>query len=186
MLIKATQKYTRQAPRKVRLVANAIKGLPVEKAIEQLGLLERKASMVVLKVLSQALANARNNYGIQAADLKIDSITVSVGPSYKRFQAVSRGRAHSILKRTCHVCVSLISTRQPLTDSAKNKVVSEKSPSVLKKAAKLDKNVEKTQTGEITPKLALIDQKKTSPAKASASRSNQVKPTKVLRHTTHK
>lgn len=186
MLIKATQKYTRQAPRKVRLVANAVKGLSVEKAIEQLGLLERKASQVVLKVLSQALANARNNYGIQASELKIESICISGGPSYKRFRAVSRGRAHSILKRTCHVCVSLQSLRQPVIDETKGKTGDVKPQLSNNKAVKPVNKSQKDQKVSVTPKLAMIDQKKSATVATLTSRANQVKPTKVLRHTTHK
>ncbi len=107
MLIQATQKYTRQTPRKVRLVAKQVKGKTIAYAIEQLSVIERKASVVVLKVLRQAIANAVNNHGLKLDQLNLKNILVDEGPSYKRFQPVSRGRAHSILKRSCHITVQL-------------------------------------------------------------------------------
>jgi len=107
MLIKATQKYTRQTPRKVRLVANTVRKMPLERALQQLAVIEKKATMVVTKTLQQAIANATHNYGYKFDDLSIENILVTEGPRYRRFQAVSRGRAHDIIKRTCHVEVTL-------------------------------------------------------------------------------
>ena len=107
MLIKATQKYTRQSPRKVRLVANTVKKLSLDQAIKQLSVVEKKATEVVGKVLRQAIADATNNHGYRFEDLALESILVTEGPRYRRFQAVSRGRAHGIIKRTSHVTVIL-------------------------------------------------------------------------------
>lgn len=107
MILKATQTNTRQTPRKVRLVANAVKEKPLLKAVEHLSVMDREASLVVLKVLRQAIANATHNHNLQVADLRIKNIIVDGGPQYKRWQPVSRGRAHSILKKTCHVTVEL-------------------------------------------------------------------------------
>lgn len=107
MLIKATQTYTRQSPRKVRLVANTIKDLSLEDAMTQLSIISRRATDVVAKVLRQAVANAVNNHGYQVGDLTIHEVLVNEGPRYKRFNPVSRGRAHNIIKRTSHVSVVL-------------------------------------------------------------------------------
>ncbi len=107
MLIKTTQKYTRQSPRKVRLVVNQIKKLNLEDAMSQLSLIPRRSTDVIAKVLRTAVADAVNNHGFQVGDLVIDEITVNEGPRYKRFQAVSRGRAHNVVKRTSHVTVVL-------------------------------------------------------------------------------
>ncbi|MBU0978977.1 MAG: 50S ribosomal protein L22 [Patescibacteria group bacterium] len=109
MEIKAVQKTTRQTPLKVRLVANAVRKLSIPKAITQLATMERRASLLVLKVLRQAIANALHNHHLSLDQLTIKSILVNEGPRYKRFNAVSRGRGHAILKRTCHVTVILIS-----------------------------------------------------------------------------
>jgi len=103
----AIQKNTRQSSRKVRLVANQIKKLDLLKAIDQLAVIERKSTLVLLKVIKQAIANAVNNHGVAVADLKIKEIIINDGPIYKRFRAVSRGRGHAITKRTSHVRVVL-------------------------------------------------------------------------------
>lgn len=108
MLITATQKYTRQTPRKVRLVANSVRDKDLPQALEHLSVMQRRASLEVLKVVRQAVANAMNNHGYQLSDLKIKTIMVHKGPTYKRFRAVSRGRAHSIEKQTCHIQVELL------------------------------------------------------------------------------
>lgn len=107
MQIVATQKYTRQSPRKVRLVANQVKGLPLPQVIDQLGVIQKKSTLVILKTLRQALANAQHNYGLKIEDIELENILVTEGPRYRRWQAVSRGRAHGIIKRTCHVQVIL-------------------------------------------------------------------------------
>lgn len=107
MIIKAEQKNTRQTSRKVRLVADVVKDMSVVDAINHLAVINRKSTLLVLKVLRQALANATNNFGLSVADLEIDNIVVNDGPALKRWRAVSRGRAHTILKRTCHVRVDL-------------------------------------------------------------------------------
>jgi len=107
MIIKAEQKNTRQTSRKVRLVVDVIKKMSIVDAINQLAVMNRKSSLLVLKVIRQAVANATNNFGLAVADLEIDNIVVNDGPALKRWRAVSRGRAHTILKRTCHVRVDL-------------------------------------------------------------------------------
>lgn len=107
MLITATQKNIRQTSRKVRLVANEVKDLSLEKAMRQLSVIERKASLTILKVVKQAIANAMNNHRFSFDDLELESIQVMPGPTYKRWNPVSRGRAHEIKKRTCHIKVEL-------------------------------------------------------------------------------
>jgi len=123
MQFKVTQKNTRQSPRKVRLVANVIKKLPLEQAIKQLGVIERKSTVVLLKVLKQAIANAKNNHGVDADKLVIKEILVNGGSSYKRYNAVSRGRGHSILKRTSHISVTLEEKLAPKTEAPKAEAV---------------------------------------------------------------
>lgn len=145
MTITASQIYARQAPRKVRLVANTVKSLPLTDAFLQLGVIKREASILVMKVLRQAVANATHNHGIKVEDLVIKSIRVDGGSLYKRFRAVSRGRAHAIVKKTCHVTVELmektdvVSKAKPVVTETKpevasTEVVSEKT--VAKKATK--------------------------------------------------
>ena len=103
----AEQKNVRQSSRKVRLVANQVKKLDLETAVKQLAAMERRSSVVILKTLKQALANAVKNSGLAVEDLELADIVVADGPILRRMRAVSRGRGHSIDKRTCHVRVVL-------------------------------------------------------------------------------
>lgn len=149
MKIRAEQKNSRQAPRKVRLIANQVKDLPLEEAFQQLALIERKAALVILKTLRQAVANADHNHQLKFEDLEIDKILVKTGPTYKRWRAVSRGRAHRILKRTTHVEV-VLKTKDQAEEPAKEtaKKISKKQKTKAKKANKTssaDKSSEKKQ-----------------------------------------
>jgi large subunit ribosomal protein L22 len=152
MTIQASQIYNRQAPRKVRLVANTVKSLPLAAAFQQLAVMDRNASILVMKVLRQAVANATHNYGLQVEDLAIKSITVDGGSLYKRFRAVSRGRAHSIVKKTCHVNVELIE---------KKDIVTKAKPAAKTAAVKAAPEVRSEDT---KPKAA--EQQKSAPKKA--------------------
>lgn len=129
MIIKAEQKNTRQTSRKVRLVADVVKKMSIVDAIKQLAVINRKSSLLVLKVLRQAVANATNNFGLAIADLEIDNIVINDGPALKRWRAVSRGRAHTILKRTCHVRVDLRTKKEAVpvakTEAPKAEVAAE-------------------------------------------------------------
>ena len=112
MQIVAVQKNIRQTPRKMRLVANQVKGLPLDLALRQLSVIPKKSTVMILKVMRQALANAQHNHGLTFEELKLKNILVEEGPRYKRWNAVSRGRAHSIVKRTSHVQVILESKKE--------------------------------------------------------------------------
>lgn len=153
MQFKVTQKNTRQTPRKVRLVANAIKDLPLEQAIRQLAVIERRATLVLLKTIKQAIANAKNNHGVDADKLTIKEILVNEGPTYKRFNPVSRGRAHSIMKRTCHITVTLEEKTEKKEAEAKVKKT-EKKIEVKSEAKKASakKAVKKTASKKVTKK----------------------------------
>ena len=147
MIIKAEQKNQRQTARKTRLVSEAVKKMSIEQAIRQLAVMDRRASLPVLKVLRQAIANATNNHGLSLDQLVIADIVVNEGPTYKRWRAVSRGRAHTILKRTCHIKVEL-KTKEIATEAikAETKVeVAEQAPkkAVSKKVAPEPKEVKK-------------------------------------------
>ena len=105
--IKAEQKYNGSSPRKISLVAKAIKRLPVKEAQNRLQLMRVRAAGEVLAVLKQAVANGVNNLKLSEANLSIKAIEVEEGPVYKRWQPVSRGRAHAIHKPTSHIRIIL-------------------------------------------------------------------------------
>lgn len=146
MTITASQIYARQTPRKVRLVANTVKSLPLTAAFQQLGVMDRNASILVMKVLRQAVANATHNHGLAVDDLVIKSITVDQGATYKRFRAVSRGRAHSIQKKTCHVTVELMEKSDATVKAQPVVEATEVKTEVVKKVAVEKKTVPQKKT----------------------------------------
>jgi len=103
MEITARSKSVRISARKMRLVADAVRGLPVDQALIILQHLRKRAAKPLLLVLKQGMANAANNFGLQKDGLKIKTLEIGEGPTYKRGRPVSRGRWHPILKRTSHI-----------------------------------------------------------------------------------
>jgi len=103
MQIYATAKNIRISPTKVRLVTDKIKKMNPQNAINFLGFIPNASARPLKKVLASAIANAKNNHGIKEESLIIKEIVVNKGPAFKRFRAIARGRAHSILKRTSHI-----------------------------------------------------------------------------------
>ncbi len=106
-MIKAKLRHLRISPRKVRLVANLIKGLTIEEAERQLKFLTKRAALPILKLLNSAVANAENNNKLTKENLYISNIVVDVGPSLKRWRPRAMGRAFPILKRTSHITLTL-------------------------------------------------------------------------------
>ena len=107
MATTATLKYTHLAPQKMRLVADQIRGLPVDSALNILNFSNKKSAAVIKKVLESAIANAEHNDGADIDELKIKDIFINQGPTHKRLRARARGRADRILKRTSHVTVTI-------------------------------------------------------------------------------
>ena len=103
----ATAKHVRIAPDKVRIVLALIRGRSVAEAMAILQATPKAASEQVFKVLNSAAANAEHNNGLSVDDLYVAEAYADVGPSLKRYQPVSKGRAHHILKRTSHITVIL-------------------------------------------------------------------------------
>lgn len=108
MEVASKLKYAGISPQKCRLVADQIRGLPVESALNTLTFSHKKAAGLVKKVLEAAIANAEHNEGADIDELKVSTVYVDEGPTHKRFRARARGRGNRILKRTSHitVCVS--------------------------------------------------------------------------------
>lgn len=99
----AYQKFIHTSPRKLRLVADAIRGKNVVEAADFLKFSSKFASQTMAKILSQAKANAANVFNLSPEGLTVKDVIVEEGPRIKRWRAVSRGMAHSIIKRTSHV-----------------------------------------------------------------------------------
>ncbi len=99
--------YARISPQKCRLVADQVRGLPVEQALQILAFSSKKAAGLVKKVLESAIANAEHNDGADIDELKVSKIYVDQGPTLKRMRARAKGRGTRILKRTSHITVAV-------------------------------------------------------------------------------
>ncbi len=118
MEILAHTKFVRNAPRKVRLVADTIRGLNVTEARARLRFIPKDASQPLMKLLQSAVANAENNFHLDPEQLVIKSILVNEGPRLKRFQPRAFGRASVIRKRTSHILMTLEKAKDSSPSSA--------------------------------------------------------------------
>jgi len=107
METRAVLRGARMSAQKGRLVADMIRGKPVDQALGILGFAQRKGAAVVKKVLESAIANAEHNDGADIDALKVKSITVERGTFLKRFQARAKGRGNRVLKHTCHITITV-------------------------------------------------------------------------------
>jgi len=120
--MQATLQNYRQSPRKVRLVADMVRGKSVNRAVKELTFLSKRASGQIEKLIMSAVANAEHNDGLKKDDLVVANITVDKGPTLKRHMPRAMGRAFPINKRTSIVKVTL-AKKQP-----KKEVVKEDTP----------------------------------------------------------
>ena len=101
----AILKYARISAQKGRLVADQVRGLKVDRALNLLAFSPKKGAELLKKVLESAIANAEHNEGADVDELKVKRVFVDEGPSYKRIRPRAKGRADRILKRTSHITV---------------------------------------------------------------------------------
>lgn len=111
MEVSATLKNLNFSAQKGRLVANQIRGMGVEQAINLLTFSTKKAAESFKKVLDSAIANAEHNEGADIDELYISTVYVDEAPTLKRFKARAKGRGNRILKRTCHLTVKVCDTK---------------------------------------------------------------------------
>lgn len=105
MSVSATLRYARISAQKTRLVADMVRGLPVEKAVNQLTFSTKKGALIIKKLLESAIANAENNEGMDVDELVLNTIYVDEAPSFTRFKSRAKGRSNHITKRNCHITV---------------------------------------------------------------------------------
>ena len=103
--IKAVHRFARTSAQKARLVADQVRGMPVDRAYDLLKFSPRKAAALIAKVLNSAIANAENNNGLDSSKLVISRILIDEGPSLKRIMPRAKGRADRIVKRTSHISI---------------------------------------------------------------------------------
>ncbi|TQV87897.1 50S ribosomal protein L22 [Aliikangiella coralliicola] len=107
METQAVLRHARISPQKARLVANQVRGLSVEKALNILKFSNKKAADLIKKVLDSAIANAEHNDGADIDELTVSTIFVDEGPTLKRIKTRAKGRADRIFKRSCHITVKV-------------------------------------------------------------------------------
>lgn len=107
MIVTASVKNVRLSPEKVKLVVAQIKKMKPSSSVAILDHVHKSSSPILKKVIQSAIANAKNNFNLDEGSLVFKEILIGRGPVFKRFRAVSRGRAHAILKRTSHIKVVL-------------------------------------------------------------------------------
>jgi large subunit ribosomal protein L22 len=107
MEVKAIHRGARISAQKTRLVADQIRGLPVDRALNVLTFSPKKAAGIVKKVVLSAIANAEHNEGADIDELKVKVIFVDKATSLKRFTARAKGRGNRIEKQSCHITVTV-------------------------------------------------------------------------------
>jgi large subunit ribosomal protein L22 len=107
MQVSATLKHARVSAQKARLIADQIRGLPVERALNILMFNPKKSAGMMRKVLESAIANAEHNEGADIDELSVAAVYVNEGRTLKRFRARAKGRGTRILKRNSHITVTV-------------------------------------------------------------------------------
>jgi len=142
MSVKAKLRYLRIAPRKVRLVADLIRGKSVDEAVAILNFVRKRSVPPMLKLLNQAVDSAVNTYQLKKEDLYISKILVDEGPKYKRWIPRAQGRTNEIQKKTSHITIVLDETKgkkSSLRKKVKSPKISETPKIERKKESLMDK-----------------------------------------------
>ncbi len=146
MEIKAQVKHLRTSARKTRLVVNLVRGMQVEKALDQLKFVNKKVTRDVAKLINSAIANAENTYELSRDNLFIKEIRVDEGATLKRWMPRAHGRATPIRKRTSHINVILGEIKDSGAKKAKKQKI--EAPIKLGEQEKTEKKIEKTSKKE--------------------------------------
>ena len=102
---KATLRYARISSRKVKIVADLIRGKKVDEALAIVKFTPKASSEIIEKLLKSAIANAKNNHGMNRGNLIVSEIYANQGPTLKRIRPAAKGSAVRIRKRTCHITI---------------------------------------------------------------------------------
>ena len=152
--VKSTTKYVRISCKKARDVAREIQGLPVSSALDILHFTPRKAARLIGKTLKTAIADAENNFEMDADTLIVKEAVIGIGPALRRFKPRARGSAGGIRKPTSHIRIVLAPGKEEKPDKKKSKTATGKSGKPAKGAApakKAAKKVAKAKQPEATP-----------------------------------
>lgn len=158
MEVKASLKHLRMSARKIRLVIDIIRKMPVNTAIDQLKFTNKKATLPIIKLIRSAIANAVNTYGLEKDNLYIKSIKADEGVTLKRWMPRAHGRATAIRKRGCHVDVVLAEIKE--SAKKEKKVVAVAEPIKLEKLVKeADKSATKASESKNGSKKTQVAEK---------------------------
>lgn len=130
--VRAMAKGVDQTPRKVSLVASLVRGRTVADALVILEHVPKRAALPIKKVIESAKANAMNNHGLDTKTLTISTLSVTTGPSLKRFKPASRGRALPFRKKTSHILVEVSGAEKPKKPAAAKKATEAKKAEEVK------------------------------------------------------
>ncbi|PIQ77401.1 50S ribosomal protein L22 [Candidatus Peregrinibacteria bacterium CG11_big_fil_rev_8_21_14_0_20_46_8] len=165
--MKAIRRNLRISSKKVNLVASLVRGMPVENAINTLSFAPKSAARPMMELIKSAAANAVANFKQKRETLFVQQIIVNEGATFKRWNPVSRGRSHPILKRTSHITVELgvqaVEKEDGKTEKQETGSGAEKAES--KKSAAATKASPHTRGAE--PATAKAGQAKKSPKKSA-------------------
>ncbi|MCD6402449.1 50S ribosomal protein L22 [bacterium] len=148
----ARLRHLRIAPRKVRLVADLIRGKKVEEAQNILDFTRKRAAQPILKLLKSAIANAVNNFQAEPSNLYISKITVDEGPKLKRWRPRAFGRVFEIQKKTSHITIVLDEIEKK-PKKKKKRVKEIKKPKKIRKIKEKPKIEEKPEREKPKPEL---------------------------------
>lgn len=172
--IVAKLNHLRMSPRKVRVVADLIRGLDVRSAKAQLSLMPRKAAGLLLKLLNSAIANAKHNFNLPEESLTIGKIMVNGGPSLKRWMPRAMGRAAQIMKRTSHVYLTLLGSEKAVSPKASGNVEKDRDQ-LLKPRAAVGQVTSEVNNQSMTEKNNIIKSKITAAKKPDGAASDSKK-----------
>ncbi len=127
MEVKSTSKYVRLSPKKARDVAREIQGLPVSNALDILTFTPKKAAVLIGKTLKTAIADAENNFSLDAGTLVVKEAVIGAAPMLRRFKPRAKGAAGPIIRRSSHISITLTGSAQEKKSKAARKPVSNKS-----------------------------------------------------------
>ena len=171
MEVRAVAKYVRVQPRKVRIVADEVRGTSAAHAAAVLRYHPSKSARALRKVLISAIANAANNFDLAPESLKISTVTVDEGPRLKRMHARAMGRGARILKKTSHITVVVAddvvaTTVRPHGTKPKARPTFAAPTKGKKKAAKAAKAEEPVAAPEVVEEVAATEEVIETPAPA--------------------
>jgi len=173
--VKASARYLRLSPRKVRLVTNLVKGMWAIDAVTQLQFVNKKPASYVAEVIKSAIANGANNFKMKKESLYIKTITCDAGPKLKRYMPRAQGSAHEIRRPLAHINVTLAeragstktkfdfggkaASKKKTTEekTAKQDAAEEKNAPSMK--SQVEKTEQQTKANKVTQKRRLFNRK---------------------------